>query len=462
MYMNFLIATVVLVSIIGMVISFILRRVVPTNEVHIVQSGKKTTSYGKDLADGNTYYAFWSWLPKIGVLVVKLPVSVFDSDLIGYDAYDKGRVPFVLDVKAFFRIADSNLAAQRVSSYTELLNQLKAILQGAIRTILASEDIEVILSGRAEFGLAFTKEVDEQLKSWGVTTVKMIELLDIRDGQGSKVIANIMEKKKSMIEMESRIAVAGNIKLAEVAEIEARREVEMSNQQANQVVGIRRAEVEREVGIAREQSTQIVQEQAAVTAEKQAAVLRVQTVKAAEIAREAAVVEADQEAITTVKIAEGALTGTKLAAEGVQATGEANAAAAKAMQLAPVEAQIVLAKEIGENEGYQTYLISIEQVKANRDVGMQQAEALKAAQIKVIANTGDASAGINSVGQLFSSKGGTQIGAMMEAFAQTDQGKAMLDTLGISTPRKQKNVADEASAANKPGVQIIRKSTLDE
>ena len=30
-----------------------LRRVVPTNEVHIVQSGKKTVSYGSNLEKGN-------------------------------------------------------------------------------------------------------------------------------------------------------------------------------------------------------------------------------------------------------------------------------------------------------------------------------------------------------------------------------------------------------------------------
>jgi hypothetical protein len=56
--------------------------------------------------------------------------------------------------------------------------------------------------------------------------------------------------------------------------------------------------------------------------------------------------------------------------------------------MAPVEAQIVLAKEIGENQSYQQYLITIRQVEANQAIGVEQARALDKADIKVIANSG--------------------------------------------------------------------------
>lgn len=414
---------------VAILVMVILRRVVSTNEVHIVQSSAKTISYGKDMEAGNTYYAWPSWVPKLGVVVIKLPVSVFSGELTAYEAYDSGRLPFVVDIKAFFRIDNSNLAAQRVSSFGELSEQLQAILQGAVRTILAAKDIEAILSGRAEFGEAFTAAVNEQLKNWGVTTVKMIELMDIRDSKDSKVIANIMEKKKSLIEKESRVEVAGNKKLAQIAEIEAQREVDLSKQEAEQQVGIRTAQVEQEVGIAREKTSQTVQEQAAITAAKNAEVKRVDTVKAAEIQRDQALVKAEEQARTTVLIAEGALKATKLAAEGVTAEGVAQAAAEKAMQLAPVEAQIVLAKEIGENQGYQQYLVTLEQVKAGQVIGVAQADALKAANIKVIANGGTVDGGIKSIGGLFSSAGGTQLGAMLEGLAQTDEGQSLLALL---------------------------------
>ena len=73
-----------------------LRRVVETNEVHIVQSAKATKSYGKDTPNGNTYYEWPSWVPVLGVTKIKLPVSVFDLELQAYEAYDVGRVPLWL------------------------------------------------------------------------------------------------------------------------------------------------------------------------------------------------------------------------------------------------------------------------------------------------------------------------------------------------------------------------------
>lgn len=415
-----------------------LRRVVSTNEVHIIQSSKSTVSYGKDQADGNTYYEWPSWIPIIGIQVIKLPVSVFSLRLRDYEAYDNGRLPFVLDLEAFFRIENSNISAQRVFSFQELNAQLTSILQGAARTILASKTIEEIMQGRSEFGDAFTKEVNEQLKAWGVTTVKNIELMDIRDSRDSQVIQNIMEKKKSEIEKESRIAVAANKKAAQNAEIDAQREVEINTQLAMEQVGIKTAEKDKAVGIANELSQQEIKAQQKVTAEKQMEVARVQEVKAAEIAKDVNIVQAEERKQTdviraegekqkTVLIAEGNLEAQKREAESVLVNGQAKAEAEKLLQLAPVEAQIVLAKEIGENQSYQQYLITIRQVEANQAIGVEQARSLEKADIKVIANSGTVTGGIGSLGDLFTSQGGQNVGAALEGLAQTGAGKALID-----------------------------------
>src|ERR1700760_4208809 len=101
------------------IIAVSFRVVVPTNAVHIVQSAKRSTPYGKDMG-GNTYYQWPAWLPVIGVRVSVLPLSVFRVELSDYAAYDKGRLPFVLDVLAFFRIAAPARAAERLSSIAEL------------------------------------------------------------------------------------------------------------------------------------------------------------------------------------------------------------------------------------------------------------------------------------------------------------------------------------------------------
>lgn len=456
-----LIATLLLVAL-------FLRRVVPTNEVHIIQSGKSTVSYGKDHDAGNTYYEWPSWIPKIGIVKIILPVSVFDEDLASYEAYDKGRLPFVVDIKAFFRITDSNVAAQRVSSFDELRNQLRAILQGAVRTILASADIEEIMQGRSQFGEMFTKEVEAQLRNWGVSTVKNIELMDIRDSSDSNVIKNIMEKKKSLIEMQSRIEVAENMKRASIAEIEAKRETDIQEQDALQKVGARTAEKEKEVGIANELAQQSIKEQAKATAEKELAITKVTQVTQAEIAKDVQIVKANQdketaainkemaiikasqeketnvlvaegEKATTILIAEGNLESKKRESEGIAVEGTAKAEAEKAMQLAPVQAQIVLAKEIGNNDGYQKYLVTIEQVKATQAVGIEQAKALAQADLKVIANAGSVENGMKGIMDIFSSTGGTNIGAMLEGLAQTEQGKAVLKKVGVEKSNENTN-----------------------
>ncbi len=448
-----------------LIIALFLRRVVPTNEVHIVQSGKATVSYGKEHDAGNTYYEWPSWMPKIGIVKIVLPVSVFDGDLEAYEAYDKGRLPFVVDVKAFFRISDSNLAAQRVSSFDELRSQLHAILQGAVRTILASADIEEIMQGRSQFGEAFTREVEAQLTNWGVSTVKNIELMDIRDSTASQVIKNIMEKKKSLIEMQSRIEVAENMKRASIAEIEAKRETDVQLQDALQKVGARTAEKDKAIGIANEQAQQAIKEQAKITTEKDLEIKKVSEVTSANIAKDVQIVKANQDKetaainkdmavieaaqekettilvaegtkATTILVAEGNLESKKRESEGIAVEGTARAEAEKAMQLAPVQAQIVLAKEIGNNEGYQKYLITIEQVKANQAVGIEQAKALSQADLKIIANSGSVENGMKGVMDIFSANGGTQVGAMLEGLAQTEQGQALLKKVGMKSNDK--------------------------
>ena len=113
------------------------------------------------------------------------------------------------------------------------------------------------------------------------------------------------------------------------------------------------------------------------------------------------------------------------------------------MQLAPVQAQIVLAKKIGNNDGYQKYLVTIEQVKAMQAVGIEQAKALAQANVKVIANSGNVEHGMKSIMDIFSSSGGTNVGAMLEGLAQTEQGEACLEKVGVKKSSKDKDMHKE-------------------
>ena len=102
------------------------------------------------------------------------------------------------------------------------------------------------------------------------------------------------------------------------------------------------------------------------------------------------------------------------------------ACAGPAGHRATVNPQIILAKEIGENEGYQTYLIRVKQVEATRDVGIAQAGALEKADVKIISQTGTPTEGLNAVGELFTAKGGQAIGSAFEGFKNTEAGAAII------------------------------------
>ena len=331
-----------------------LRRVVPVNEVHILQTRKSTVSYGKGF-DSNTYYEWPSRIPVIGLTKVMLPVSNFAINLPDYAAYDKERVPFLVHVMAFFRISDSNTAAQRVASFEELQEQLTAIVQGAVRTVLAGHEIDQIMLDRSRFGEAFTKEVQPQLGSWGVEAIKNIELMDIRDAPNSDVIHNIMAKRTSGIERESRLVVADNTRQAEMAEIAAKREIEMARQLAAEQVGLRTAEKDQKVGVANEQAAQLVKVQQRETAAKDMDVLQVKNVRGAEISREVAVITAAQakevaivqaeaqkqvsivsaegDKSQTVLTAEGKLEAARRNAEGIAVEGAARGTAETAIRM---------------------------------------------------------------------------------------------------------------------------------
>jgi flotillin len=449
--LSILTAIIGIIGLIGLVAAVMLRRVVPTNMVHIVQSTRHSTPYGRGKAAGNTYYAWPSFVPKLGITVTEFPESIFQIPLADYEAYDQARLPFIVDVTAFFRIDNAEVAAQRVATFKELQNDLRAVLQGAVRRVLATNSLEDIMQSRSELGEQFTKEVEEQIAEWGVLPVKTIEFMDLRDTKTSVVIANVMAKEKSRIEKESRVAVAENHRLAELAEIDAGRTIEVQRQDAEQLVGQRTAEKDKAVGIAKEQAQQEIKTAAKTTAERDMDLKKVQDVRGAEIQREVAEVQAQQhkavavvnaqaqkevqvvgaeaEKEATTTRAEGELNAALKEAQGIQARGEATAAAEKASLMAPVDAQIKLAAEIGQNPAYQQYLVTIRQVDAGQVVGVEMAKAMQNAELKVIANGGDMQQGIGKLGDMFTPAGGTKLSGMLAALGQTEEGRRLMDAV---------------------------------
>lgn len=456
-----------------------LRRIVPTNMVHIVQRGKQTVSYGKAHPAGNVYYEFPKWMPFLGIIVRELPVSNFDIDINDYVAYDKDRLPFMLHVKAFFHIADTNKAAEKVESYADLKNQLDNIVKGAIRSILANETLHKIMEERTIFGKQFTDSVDDNLKQWGVESVKNIELMDIKDDKtsGSTVIEQIMAMKKSHIAMESRTEIAKNNKMAEQAELTAKQEIDITRAQtqklsgealaqSEQAIAIARAESAKKSGIAKQESESEIAKAEKKTAEDKMEVIKVNQIKQAEIDKETTIIQANQAKEVMVidaqankskveteaqaskikvetdaaakleaqkKDAEGKKAVGEVEAQVIELKGKADAESKKAMELAGVTAQTTLAKDIGENKSYQEYLIKLKEVEVNQVIGVAQAEsianAMAKADLKFLINAGDVHSGMSKLSDIFTSKGGSQLNGLIESLKQTEEGKGILTLL---------------------------------
>lgn len=462
-----------------------LRRIVPADMVHVAQTTKKTTSYGKASANGNVYYKWPRWMPVLGVEVKELPTNIRMLNLPNFPAYDKDRVPFLVDITAFYRVSNTDTAAERIESIDKMENQFDTIVKGAIRNILAQSKLETIMEERSEYGKKFTEQVAEDLKQWGIETAKNIELMDIRDDKDSEVIKNIMEKQKSQIEKESRVIVAKNMQEAQEAEIESSRIVEVKRAEKDELVGKRNAEKDQQIGIATEKAKQQVAEESKITTEKDLAIEQVKKVTGAKINQEQEVIDAetvkkktiiqagqnkekmviDAEAekeqtrikaegeklkIVTVadakleeakKESDGVVAKKMAEAKGVKEVGLAAADAEKQMQLAHVTAKTTLADKIGGNKEYQEYLVNLETVKQNANiaiksaefsagVGKEQAKALEKANVSVVANTGGSiQSGLKSVGDLFTPEFATQLGAADTALKNATGGTGLVDAL---------------------------------
>lgn len=195
-----------------------LRKVVPTNEAHIVGNSRRIISYWRELVwwmNGAVYFAWPEWIPILWVSIQKLPLSIFDLQLDWYKCYDSGKIPFEVDVTAYFIISNPEITAQKVENISELRNQLNETLKWVVRKILASKNIISIIEARLEIKEEFYREVFGAVKSWGIK-LQNLEFMDIRDADNSKVILSYMMEKRSTIESEAQIKNAENQKIIKI------------------------------------------------------------------------------------------------------------------------------------------------------------------------------------------------------------------------------------------------------
>lgn len=119
------------------------------------------------------------------------------------------------------------------------------------------------------------------------------------------------------------------------------------------------------------------------------------------------------------------------------------------MQVALVAGAIELAEKIASNPDYMGYLQNIEAIKASQVVGTAKAEALKDADLKILANGGSVDSGMTSLLDVFSGKGGTAMASMLENLNNSELGKDLIGKfLGKKKPEPKTVETTKVDAAN--------------
>lgn len=480
--------------IIGVIVTILinLRRVVPTNEVHIVQRKKTSEVYGRWFKWGNIYISWPSWVPLFWVEVQRLPLSIFTLQLNGYKAYDSGKVPFIVDVTAFFVIKDPELAAQKIFNIQELKNQLNEILKWVVRKTLASKDIIEIMESRVEIKDEFYNEVFSAVKDWGVD-LKNVEFMDIRDpdDNSSRVIDNIMNKKRSQIEAESQIEVAENQKRAtiekeakdseararaaeaksraDIVEYDSRREADLKRIENEKLTQNLEIEKEKVLSMQKEEAKQKLYESTKITREKELAIKQLEEEKRAEInknielikaeeQKQKALIDAEAEAKTLEMEAQAKKTAKELEAQAEKARIEAiwiaEAKKIDFMGTAEAKNKSEMAKALNEfSPEALHYMIRELEAKLSEVVDLEKARALAKADIKVISTGENGGNGVQNFMDLFSANGGASLWAMVENFKNTVGEEKAQEFISKFTWGNKKSIPE-----NKQVIQKIVKS----
>ena len=434
-----------LILVVFILIAVNLRKVVPTNEVHILQRWSTTIIKGKWFEWWNVYYNWPQWVPGFGISVTKLPLYVFDIKLNSYQAYDNGKIPFVVDVTAFFVIKDPELAAKRVADFEELKEQLVEVVRWAVRKTLAQYDIQEIMEARWELWQRFYEEVTNAVKEWWVE-LKNIEFMDISDAEWYQVIRNLLEKKRKTIETESEKEVALKDKEREIVEAEAKKEAEikrieaekeakLAQIEADKLTKTQEVEKEKLVKIQEEEAKKEVYEKQKETKQKELEIKLLEEQKEAEIQKVKEIIEAEKQKEIEIKEAEAKAKAIELDAEAKARAMELEAEArqtaiekewlAKAKSIdyvgtAEAKNKLEMAKALNAfTEVSLEYLIKELELKYISKVDLEKAKALEKADIKVISTGSNGNEWINSFMELFSGKGGANLWAMIESLKNT-------------------------------------------
>lgn len=382
-------------------------KVIGSNEAHVVVimgSGRRIYSpVGGEGVKAKTAYFFIPFLMKRYIM----PLTNVKLDINEIHLNDIQVAPFVCDVVTWLHIQDPVKAAERLDFtkdvFTGLHGDLSAIVQAIARAAAMKQEILDIMRDRATFSKSVSSEVDVVLKEWGVQLVNL-EVNDIRDKEGSAVIANYESMRKAQVQSLARIEIATRDREAVEKEQENKQKAEVAKAEAEKTFTTAQIETAAAIGIADQGKEQRVAEAQKVANVTKVEAFRVQEVGKADVIKEATVVTATGEA-------EAIRVKGEKEANVITLTGQAEGDAIKAKGLAEAEAKLKFAQALKE---YNDAGMGIEKLYAWRDVQKAFAAAQGAiaenAEIKLVSS----GQGMSLFGMDLNAQSGADLGQFLE------------------------------------------------
>lgn len=365
-----------------------LYKVVPPDEAHVRVMSNKQEVF---MSDDNHKSGYWQ-IPFISV-VQKVPLTNLNIFVKDIKLNDKNMAPFQCDINCFFNVSDPITAVKRTGitieqarfegsdiSLDTLPEDFRAIIEGTIRGVATNQTLLDVYMKREILDKSVSAILSPLLPAWGLGLVDL-EIRDIKDIQGSTIIADIERKIAAEISADARVKVAEQNARAQVTEAEQQKKAELEIAKNEEEWQKRRIEKERTVAIAEaDKSNRAATElnkanTAIVAAEQKLIVGRAENEKLK--------IQKESEA---TKIQIGLLA--EANANKINIEGSATADIIRKTKLAEAEGLDKLA--IAQSK-YNEAAINIESIKASRDVQLGYAkaygEALSNADVKIVAGS---------------------------------------------------------------------------
>jgi flotillin len=274
-----LIWIVLIVVAVIIVLFLMMYRIVSPSEAHVIVApwGKSIYSPDSNLTNSGNWYLYIPFLMQSRILDITIKELA-----VKQETYEKNQARYNVHSSVKYRIKDAKKAAETFNSDEDLSNMLQDIITAAVRAVTVKYDVIDARAFKKKMGEEVMNEIADDLAAWGVEMTNF-QLVDFQDTADSKIISNISLRREIDISSATRQENAEKLKQAAVKEAES---MEVA----------RKREIQRDEEIGKRQQQQF---QTVFMAEKEAqeqkmSVIRVQTIKQAEIDKDKAVVFATQ------------------------------------------------------------------------------------------------------------------------------------------------------------------------